>query len=243
MTEKKTGNLTAADFYHAMYRRFDAAAEEGEPALEITAGDLHKSLKAANRLSLCCNCLYDMQNIGDVILQAPSGGVGASLLIRYALPREKGLHLEKSIYPSVLIKSQSEMRTRQMEELASVHPIFRDLGMIARQKKSEVSTRKLCDITEATAELICRMQKIRIDNKKIGTVCSSIGRTGILSPEGLYALDFVRIIGNTHARKIPDAYLMTPEVFAYAAHAFLIFADEVVDKRLIWKKSEEKINL
>ena len=31
---------------------------------------------------------------------------------------------------------------------------------------------------------------------------------------------------------------MTPNVFAYAGHAFLIFADEVVDRRLIWKKSE-----
>ena len=52
MSEKKPGNLAAADFYHAMYRKFDAAAADGDTAVEITAGDLHKSLKAANRLSL-----------------------------------------------------------------------------------------------------------------------------------------------------------------------------------------------
>lgn len=110
--------------------------------------------------------------------------------------------------------------------------------MIAPQKKSETATRKLCDITAAVAELICRTQKIRTDNKKFGTVCGAIGRCGVLSPEGLYALDLVHIIDNTHARKIPDTYLMTTNVFAYASHAFVIFADEVVEKRLIWKKTE-----
>ncbi|MDR0981281.1 MAG: hypothetical protein LBL85_05880 [Methanocalculaceae archaeon] len=238
MAEKQSGNLTAADFYHALYRRFDAAAADDEAVLEVSAGELHKTLKAANRLSLCGNCLYDMQNIDDVILNVPAGGVGSTLLISYSLPRDKGLVLEKSIYSPAQIKSGTGTRTRRFEELASLHPIFRELAVIARQKKSETATRKLCDITAAVAELICRTQKIRIDNKKFGTVCGAIGRCGVLSPEGLYALDLVRIIGNTHARKIPDAYLMTPEVFAYASHAFVIFADEIVEKRLIWKKTE-----
>ncbi|MCQ2356011.1 MAG: hypothetical protein MJ014_03175 [Methanocorpusculum sp.] len=65
MAEKQSGNLTAADFYHALYRRFDAAAADGETVLEVSAGELHKTLKATKRLSLCCNCLYDVQNIGD----------------------------------------------------------------------------------------------------------------------------------------------------------------------------------
>lgn len=238
-TDKSNGNLTAADFYHALYRRFDAAAEEGNTVLEVSAGELHKSLKAANRLSLCSNSLYDMQNIGDVILNVPSGGVGAALVVSYSLPRDKGLVLDKGIYTEKAVNAGVELRTKQLEQIAQVHPIFRDLAVIARQKKSETATRRLCDITAETAELLCRMQKIRIDNKKFGTVCGAIGRTGTLSPEALYALDFVRIIGNTHARKIPDAYLMTPAVFSYAAHAFLIFATEVVEQRLIWKKPAE----
>lgn len=238
MTEKQSGNLTAADFYHALYRRFDAASEDGGAVLEVRAGELHKSLKAANRMSLCCNCLYDMQNIGDVILNVPAGGVGSTLLISYLLPRDKGLMLEKSIYSPAQVKSGAEDRTKRFEELALVHPVFHELAVIARQKKSETATRKLRDMVEAVAERICRMQKIRIDNKKFGTVCGAIGRSDVLTPEGLYALDLVRIIGNTHARKIPDTYLMTTNVFAYAGHAFLIFADEVVEKRLIWKKSE-----
>lgn len=238
MAEKQNGNLTAADFYHALYRRFDAAFADGKTVLEVNAGELHKTLKAANRLSLCCNCLYDMQNIGDVIQNVPSGGVGSTLLISYSLPRDKGLMLEKSIYSPAQVTSCAGARMRRFEELASLHPIFRDLAVIARQKKSETATHRLCEITAAVAELICRTQKIRTDNKKFGTVCGAIGRCGILSPEGLYALDLVRIIGNTHARKIPDAYLMTPNVFAYASHAFVIIADEVVKKRLIWKKPE-----
>ena len=237
MTEKN-GNLTAADFHHELYRRFDAAAARGEAQLEVTAGELHKTLKASNRLSMCSNALYDMQNIGDAILSVPSGGVGSSLLIRYSLPRERGIDLEKSIYERSAVLSGYEMRMKRFAEIAAVHPVFRDLEPISRQKKSETATRKLCDITTQAAELICKHQKIRVDNTKFGTLCGAIGRSGILSDDALYALDFVRIIGNSNARKIPDEHLLVPAVFSYASHAFLIFAEEVVEKRLIWKKEK-----
>jgi hypothetical protein len=239
MTEKN-GNLTAADFHHELYRRFDTTTFEGRPRLEVTAGELHKTLKASNRLSMCSNALYDTQNIGDVILAVPSGGVGSSLLISYSLPREKGLPLEKSIYEKATVLSGYEMRMKRFPDLALVHPVFRDLEPISRQKKSEAATRKLCDITEKVAALICKQQKIRVDNTKFGTLSGAIGRAGILSDEAVYAMDFVRIIGNTNARKIPDDYLMTPIVFSYASYAFLIFVDEVVEKRLIWKKEKEE---
>ena len=237
MTEKN-GNLTAADFHHELYRRFDAATERGASHIEVTAGELHKTLKASNRLSMCSNALYDMQNIGDVILSVPSGRVGSSLLIRYSLPREKGLNLELSIYERSAVLSRYEMRMKRFIEIAGIHPVFRDLEPISRQKKSETATRKLCDITVNIAELICKHQKIRADNTKFGTLCGAIGRTGLLSDEALYALDFVRIIGNSNARRIPDEHLLVPAVFSYASHAFLIFAEEVVEKRLIWKKEK-----
>ena len=237
MTEKN-GNLTASDFHHELYRRFDAAAARGDSQLEVTAGELHKTLKAANRLSMCCNALYDMQNIGDAILSVPSGGAGSSLLIRYSLPRERGIDLEKSIYERSAVLSGYEMRMKRFIEIAEIHPVFRDLEPISRQKKSETATRKLCDITTQSAELICKHQKIRVDNTKFGTLCGAIGRSGILSDDALYALDFVRIIGNTNARKIPDEHLLVPAVFSYASYAFLIFAEEVIEKRLIWKKEK-----
>ena len=237
MTEKN-GNLTAADFHHELYRRFDAAAAHGEAQLEVTAGELHKTLKASNRLSMCSNALYDMQNIGDAILSVPSGGVGSSLLIRYSLPRERGIDLEKSIYERSIVISGYEMRMKRFAEIAAVHPVFRDLEPISRQKKSETATRKLCDITAQAAELICKHQKIRADNPKFGTLCGAIGRTGVLTDDALYALDFVRIIGNSNARKIPDEHLLVPAVFSYASHAFLIFAEKVIEKRLIWKKEK-----
>jgi len=237
MTEK-TGNLTAADFHHELYRRFDAAAARGEEQIEVTAGELHKTLKASNRLSMCSNAMYDMQNIGDAILSVPSGGVGASLLIRYSLPRERGIDLDKSIYERSVVLSGYEMRIKRFAEIAAVHPVFRDLEPISRQKKSETATRKLCNITAQAAELICRHQKLRADNSKFGTLCGAIGRSGILSDDALYALDFVRIIGNTNARRIPDEHLLVPAVFSYASYAFLIFAEKVIEKRLIWKKEK-----
>jgi len=237
MTEKN-GNLTASDFHHELYRRFDAAAARGDSQLEVTAGELHKTLKASNRLSMCSNALYDMQNIGDAILSVPSGGAGSSLLIRYSLPRERGIDLEKSIYERSAVLSGYEMRMKRFIEIAEIHPVFRDLEPISRQKKSETATRKLCDITTQAAELICKHQKIRVDNTKFGTLCGAIGRSGILSDDALYALDFVRIIGNTNARRIPDEHLLVPAVFSYASYAFLIFAEKVIEKRLIWKKEK-----
>jgi len=237
MTEKN-GNLTAADFHHELYRRFETAISNGEPRLEVSAGELHKTLKASNRLSMCCNALYDMQNIGDVISSVPSGGVGASLLVSYALPREKGLALEKSIYDKTAVLSGYDIRMKRFQDFAQIHPVFRDLEPITHQKKSEVATWNLCVITAKIAELICKQEKIRADNTKFGTLCGAIGRSGILSDDALYALDFVRIIGNTNARKIPDDHLLTPIVFSYASYAFEIFADEVVKKRLVWKKEK-----
>jgi 5-methylcytosine-specific restriction protein A len=229
------GDVTAADFYHEVYRRFDAALAEGRTVLEVNAGELHKALKAANRMPLCCNCMYDLQNIGDAVLHIPSGGAGSSLLISYSLPRFPGLPLERSIYDAGRVPAGTHLRTKKLEELAGVHPVFRELSGIARQKKSEDATGKLCNIAALTADLICRQQKIRADNKKFGTLCAAIERADIFTPEAVYALHFVRIIGNSHARKIPDACLLTPKVFSCASHAFLIFAGEAVEKRLIWK--------
>jgi hypothetical protein len=231
--KEKSGDSTASDFHHELYRRFDEAAGN---ALCVTAGDLHKSLHAANRIDAASNALYDMQNIGDVILSVPSGGAGASLEIRFALPREKGLNLEKSIYTQKEVLAAQEKTAKKLEAAAGKHPVLRGLSDLIRQKKSEKAARALCTIIENAAAVICKNQHIRVSTQKFGVFCGAIGRAGVLSDDALYALDFVRICGNSAARRIPDEYLLTPKVFAYEAYAAAVFLDEAIEKGLLWKK-------
>ncbi|HJJ28581.1 MAG TPA: hypothetical protein O0X70_04240 [Methanocorpusculum sp.] len=230
--KKKSGNCTAADFHHELYRRFDGAGEKAR-ALIISAGDLHKSLRAANRMEAAANTLYDMQNIGDVILSVPSGGAGASLEIRFALPREKGLNLEKSMYTRQEVLAAQNDTMKKLEAAAGKHPVLRGLSEILKQKKSEKAARALCTIIENAAAVICKNQHIRADAQKFGVLCGAIGRAGVLSDKALYALDFVRICGNSAARRIPDEYLLTPKVFAFEAYAAAVFLDEVIEKGLL----------
>ena len=232
MTEK-AGNLTSADFTRELYRRFDEA-QSGR--IVVSAGELHKTLRAANRLSLASNAMYDVQNIGDVIHFVPSGGAGSTLELSYAIPREKGLNLEKSIYTGQEVASSYEQVMKKFEVYAAKHPVLRGLADIVRQKKSERAARSLVNICMDVCILICKMQHVRLDNQKFGTICGAVGRAGLLSDEGLYALDFVRIIGNSNARRVPDEFLLTPKVFSYEAYAASIFLDEAIEKGLLWKK-------
>ncbi|HJJ47904.1 MAG TPA: hypothetical protein O0X39_02765 [Methanocorpusculum sp.] len=234
---EKSGDCTASDFHHELYRRFDEAKTG---YLTITAGELHKSLHASNRISAASNALYEMQNIGDVIVTVPSGGAGASLEIRFALPREKGLNLEKSIYTEKEVLAAKEKTVKILLDAAGKHPVLRGLSDLVRQKKSEKAARSLCTIIENAAAVIAKHQHIRADAQKPGVICGAIGRAGILSDEAQYALDFVRICGNSAARRIPDEYLLTPKVFAFEAHAAAVFLNEAIEKGILWKKEKNQ---
>lgn len=235
MTDK-SGNVTSADFIHELYRRFDDGADEGTDAVTVTAGELHKCLHAANRLSLASNALYDVQNLGDEIVTIPSGGVGASLAICYILPREKGINLDRCRYAAKTVSHSYESVMKKFDAYAGMHPVLRGLADIVRLKKSEKAAGKLGEICTDAAVLVCKLQGVRADNRKFGTLCGALRRAGLLSDEGMYALDFVRICGNSNARRIPDEYLLTPKVFSFEAYAAAVFFDDILNKRLLWKK-------
>jgi hypothetical protein len=70
------------------------AQQRGVLAVEVNAGKLHRKLGGYppplgqhHQMPTCCDVLYDEQKAGDQIVVKPPNGRGASLTIRYTLPR------------------------------------------------------------------------------------------------------------------------------------------------------------
>ena len=85
---------TAEEFKQALLGYLAAAATDGLLSVEVNAGHLHRVLGGYtgpqnHRLPICCAVMRAEMNevVGDRIMHEPSGGMGASLTIRYVLPR------------------------------------------------------------------------------------------------------------------------------------------------------------
>jgi hypothetical protein len=83
---------TAADFRVALLRVIKRATTLGRAYVEINAGDMHRSVGGYpgpdHRMPMCCAAMRKLLIPGrDTIVSEPERGQGASLTIRYALPR------------------------------------------------------------------------------------------------------------------------------------------------------------
>ncbi len=82
---------TTDDFREAIRKKLRLAEMRQATFLDINSGELHRELggypgpKAA--MPSCCNAMYAEQKAADSILAQPPKGKGASLTIRYKLPR------------------------------------------------------------------------------------------------------------------------------------------------------------
>lgn len=85
---------SAEEFKRMMANILKKALEEGRDHIDINSGDLHRRVGGYpgpnHRMVVCCQVMYDTRRIGDEILSAPPKGRGASLTIRYRLPRNEG---------------------------------------------------------------------------------------------------------------------------------------------------------
>ena len=82
---------TVDEFRSAIRLQFREAESRGAPYIEINSGRLHRQLGGypggEQRMSSCCQAMYHEENAGDEIISRPAKGKGASLTIRYRLPR------------------------------------------------------------------------------------------------------------------------------------------------------------
>jgi cytoplasmic iron level regulating protein YaaA (DUF328/UPF0246 family) len=88
---EKTSTPSASDFENALRSLLSTAQEEGRPYLDVVAGDLHRMVGGypgtQHRMPSCCGVMRNAVKPGDEVLNSPRKGKGASLMIRYNLPR------------------------------------------------------------------------------------------------------------------------------------------------------------
>ncbi|MBI4198593.1 MAG: HNH endonuclease [Chloroflexi bacterium] len=80
------------DFRSALHSKLQEAVKQGITYLDINSGEFHRepggSSGRNNRLPVCCNVMWQEMREGDEVLERPPKGKGASLTIRYQLPRK-----------------------------------------------------------------------------------------------------------------------------------------------------------
>ena len=90
-TVVRSSRPTALEFRSALSKLLTGGVEVGLRFVDVRSGDLHRVVGGypgpLHALSTCCSVMRSLMRDGDEELAAPPRGVGASLVIRYRLPR------------------------------------------------------------------------------------------------------------------------------------------------------------
>jgi hypothetical protein len=84
---------TAGDFETEIRDRWAVSQKQGATHLDIKAGELHHKLggypasDGGHRMPDCCQVMKRLMQAGDTVRHSPPKGAGASLVVRYTLPR------------------------------------------------------------------------------------------------------------------------------------------------------------
>lgn len=82
---------TVLDFKIAIDEILKASAQKGDSFVDIKSGNLHRQIGGYpgpnHRMPTCCKAMRDSMVGGDILLYEPTKGQGATLEIRYKLPR------------------------------------------------------------------------------------------------------------------------------------------------------------
>ncbi len=83
---------TASDFERAVKNHWTTAVMQGQAHIDIRSGDLHREVggypdSTNHRMPVCCAVLRRLMQPEDRIMAQPPKGNGASLVVRYKLPR------------------------------------------------------------------------------------------------------------------------------------------------------------
>ena len=84
--------LTTEVFQDHLKKVFKHATNLGSSFIDVTSGDLHREVGGYpghnHRMPTCCDVMKRNMKSGDTIISQPEKGKGATLVIRYLLPRE-----------------------------------------------------------------------------------------------------------------------------------------------------------
>ena len=79
------------DFGNFLSEALRSAQSAGKQSIDINSGELHRAVggypSASHRMPVCCDAMYREKRPTDAVLSSPPKGKGATLTIRYFLPR------------------------------------------------------------------------------------------------------------------------------------------------------------
>lgn len=83
---------TAEEFREQLFEVFRVAAERRQLFVTVKAGDLHRKVggypgRRSQRMPVCCSVMRGAMLEDDVVVSEPPKGAGATLTIRYCIPR------------------------------------------------------------------------------------------------------------------------------------------------------------
>ena len=82
---------TKDEFDAELRARFRRARERGADSVEVNSGEMHRALggypSQKHQMPTCCGVMHSHLKSEDEIISSPKSGKGASLTIRYQLPR------------------------------------------------------------------------------------------------------------------------------------------------------------
>ena len=78
-------------FKAELQKRLKAAEAQGAASVDINSGEIHRTVggypSTRHHMPVCCSVMYAEMRASDRTISQPPKGKGASLTIRYALPR------------------------------------------------------------------------------------------------------------------------------------------------------------
>ena len=84
---------TVSEFQSELQSQLRQAELRGASHIEINSGQLHRAIGGypgiRHQMPSCCDAMYNEQKSGDEVIARPPKGKGASLTIRYMLPRHR----------------------------------------------------------------------------------------------------------------------------------------------------------
>lgn len=85
-------NPTSEDFEKELNDIFQNAKREGHNFIDVVSGELHRQVGGYpnggnHRMPVCCMVMRHNKKEGDELLYEPPKGKGATLKIRYKIPR------------------------------------------------------------------------------------------------------------------------------------------------------------
>ena len=82
---------TSEDFYNELVNIFHENEEKENSFVTVISGELHRLVGgypgSDHRMPVCCSVMLKAMRSTDTIISQPPKGKGASLTIRYVLPR------------------------------------------------------------------------------------------------------------------------------------------------------------